>query len=78
VSVWVCEDILTLRKFLGGGPSHVIRRFELSSNPEKWWLFEGASVMKELVVPLFLIDEASNVEPDHWELIEKLVARYGD
>ncbi len=78
LSVWVCEDVLTIKKLLGGDPSHIIRRFELSSDAEKWWLFEGASAMKDLGISIFSVDEATNVEPDHWELIAEMVDRYGD
>ncbi len=78
VSVWVGEDVLTLKKIMGGDASHVIRRFELSSDAEKWWLFEGASAMKDLGIAIFSVDEATNVEPDHWELIGEMVDTYGD
>ncbi len=80
LSVWVGEDVLAIGELSGQGLSHVARRFEVSTIPpiEKWWLFEGAGVMKELGLPLFSIDEATNVEPDHWDLIGELVDRYGD
>ncbi len=78
LSVWVCEDVLTVKKLMGGDPSHIMRRFELCSDAEKWWLFEGASAMKDLGISIFDVDEATNVEPDYWELIGEMVDRYGD
>ncbi len=80
LSVWTCEDVLALGKLLDQDLSHVARRFEVFTIPpiERWWLFQGAGVMRDLGVSLFCIDEATNVEPDRWGLIEDLVSRYGD
>ncbi len=80
LSVWTCEDILALSKLFDRDLSHVIRRFEVFTFPpiERWWLFESADVMQRLGISLFSIDEATNVEPDHWELIKELVSRYKD
>ena len=80
LSVWVCEDVVLLRDQLEGDLSHVARRFEISTipPPERWWLWAAARAMSSLGLGLLIIDEATNVEPDHWGLMGEFVTEFGD
>ena len=76
LSVWVAEDVLELRR-LGVGLSGVMRRFEITAEPEGWWLFEAARAMEDAGVALFSVDEATSIEPGGWGVVTEMCRRHG-